>query len=102
MKPDDLKGMTIDQLVALGNQVASILAEKVAAKKAQLEEELAKLAVIEGRKASGNGTKAEPTHRDPATGQTWAGRGQPPKWLTEYEKQGRKREEFLLKALNPA
>jgi len=43
------------------------------------------------------GRKVEPKYRDPDNpSQTWAGRGQPPKWLTGYESQGRKREEFLI------
>jgi hypothetical protein len=45
------------------------------------------------------GRKVEPKYRDPDNpSQTWAGRGQPPKWLTGYESQGRKREEFLIRA----
>ena len=43
------------------------------------------------------GRKVEPKYRDPDNpSQTWAGRGQPPKWLTGYESQGRGREEFLI------
>jgi DNA-binding protein H-NS len=43
------------------------------------------------------GRKVEPKYRDPDNpSQTWAGRGQPPKWLTGYESQGRRREEFLI------
>ncbi len=32
--------------------------------------------------------------RDPASGQTWSGRGRTPKWLEAYEAAGRKRDEF--------
>ena len=43
------------------------------------------------------GRKVEPKYRDPANpSQTWAGRGQPPRWLTAYEAAGRKRDEFLI------
>jgi DNA-binding protein H-NS len=45
------------------------------------------------------GSTVAPKYRDPADpGQTWAGRGQAPRWLVAYENQGRKREEFLIGA----
>jgi DNA-binding protein H-NS len=45
------------------------------------------------------GRTVAPKYRDPEnSSQTWAGRGQPPRWLTAYESQGRKREEFLIGA----
>ena len=37
------------------------------------------------------GTKVAPKYRDPATGQTWTGRGKPPKWI-----QGKNRDDFLI------
>lgn len=38
-----------------------------------------------------------PKYRNPATGQTWSGRGRTPRWITEAEKQGRSRDDFLIK-----
>ncbi len=35
-----------------------------------------------------------PKYRNPATGETWSGRGRPARWLTQLEAQGHKREEF--------
>ena len=41
------------------------------------------------------GRKVEPKYRDPANpAQTWAGRGQVPRWLKAYEAAGRKRKTF--------
>jgi DNA-binding protein H-NS len=37
------------------------------------------------------GTKVAPKYRDPATGQTWTGRGKPPKWI-----QNQNREQFAI------
>ncbi|GAB3363259.1 MULTISPECIES: H-NS histone family protein [Giesbergeria] len=37
------------------------------------------------------GTKVAPKYRDPATGQTWTGRGKAPKWI-----QGQNREQFAI------
>jgi DNA-binding protein H-NS len=42
------------------------------------------------------GKKAKAKYRGPK-GETWAGRGLPPGWLTDLEKKGKKREEFLIK-----
>jgi len=36
------------------------------------------------RKSSG---PVAPKYRDPATGQTWTGRGKPPKWIAEKDRQ---------------
>ena len=42
--------------------------------------------------------KVEPKYRNPADpSQTWAGRGQQPKWLAAETAKGRKLEEFLIK-----
>lgn len=35
-------------------------------------------------------------YRNAATGETWSGRGKPPKWLAAEMAKGRKREEFLV------
>ncbi|WP_027013897.1 H-NS histone family protein [Comamonas composti] len=42
-------------------------------------------------RASSAGTKVAPKYRDPATGQTWTGRGKPPKWI-----QNEDREKFAI------
>ena len=46
-----------------------------------------------GRKSgkSSAGTKVAPKYRDPATGQTWTGRGKAPKWI-----EGRDRSQFVI------
>lgn len=42
-------------------------------------------------------SKVQAKYRDPATGAEWTGRGHAPTWMTEYEKNGRNRTEFLIK-----
>jgi DNA-binding protein H-NS len=58
-----------------------------------------------GAKAAANGARAKPAkarkpvaakYRDGKTGETWSGRGKPPKWLAAHEAAGRKREEFVV------
>ena len=43
-----------------------------------------------GNKAS-SGNKVAPKYRDPATGQSWTGRGKAPKWI-----EGRDRSSFVI------
>lgn len=51
----------------------------------------------EGNKLAPKKIKAmvAPKYRSP-DGQTWTGRGKPPKWLAEFEVQGRSREDFRI------
>lgn len=42
-------------------------------------------------RSSTAGTKVAPKYRDPATGQTWTGRGKAPKWI-----QNQDREKFAI------
>jgi DNA-binding protein H-NS len=44
------------------------------------------------RKSSNAGTKVAAKYRDPATGQTWTGRGRTPKWM-----EGKDRNAYLIK-----
>ncbi|MYN14760.1 H-NS histone family protein [Pusillimonas sp. TS35] len=37
-----------------------------------------------------------PKYRHPETGDTWTGRGKPPKWITAAEAEGKKRDDFLI------
>jgi DNA-binding protein H-NS len=43
------------------------------------------------------GRKLPAKYRHPRTGETWAGRGMKPNWLTQELKKGRKLERFLVK-----
>lgn len=48
-----------------------------------------------GSKTAGAGT-VKPKYRNPATGQTWSGRGLTPKWLQDAISAGRRKEDFLI------
>ena len=83
------------------------LVQKIeAARKNEFSEALAKVRTLvadygltaqdvfpSGRKAtkSSAGAKVAPKYRDPATGQTWTGRGKAPKWI-----HGRDRTPFVI------
>lgn len=42
------------------------------------------------------GSTAPARFKNPATGDTWTGRGRPPRWITEAEEQGKNRNQFLI------
>ena len=48
--------------------------------------------------ASGAKKPVAPKYRHPDTGDTWSGRGKPPRWLAAAEEQGATRESFLIPA----
>ena len=48
------------------------------------------------RGASGPRGPVPAKYRNPETGATWTGRGKAPRWVTEAEAAGKKREEFLI------
>jgi DNA-binding protein H-NS len=89
-----LKGMNVEALMSLRTQIDRRLAEL----RTELEKQLDALIGQPKRKASTSlkGRKVPPKYRSPS-GETWAGRGQKPKWLVAALKKGRKVEDFLIK-----
>jgi DNA-binding protein H-NS len=49
-----------------------------------------------GRKSGKKKGSVAPKYRNPASGETWSGRGRPPRWLAEAEAQGKSRDAFLI------
>ena len=49
-----------------------------------------------GKSSSKGKGSVAPKYRDPATGKTWTGRGRAPKWISEAESRGVKRDTFLI------
>lgn len=47
-------------------------------------------------KLKGKASTVAPKYRNPATGDTWTGRGRSPRWLIEAEAQGKSRDAFLI------
>ncbi len=41
--------------------------------------------------------KVKPKYRNKKSGETWAGRGKPPRWMAAEMKAGKKKEDFLIK-----
>jgi DNA-binding protein H-NS len=97
-----LKSMSIEKLMNLKSDVEAMLAQKVSEQRHSLEQELSKLGgYAGGKKAKARGGprgSVAPKYRDPETGDTWAGRGLKPRWLTAAMKSGKSLEAFAIKA----
>jgi len=104
MKPYDLKSMSVDELWSLHELVASVLARKISAEKARLDERLCRLDRDDVRhhvKGMNHGRrpypKVFPKYRNPAKpSETWAGRGSKPRWLTAQLKSGKPIDDFRI------
>jgi DNA-binding protein H-NS len=97
MAKQNLAGMSIDALLKLRNQIGAALSHKASELKSELKAigadyaDVGRIAVY-GKRA---GRKVAPKYRGP-NGETWAGRGAQPLWLTAEIKKGAKREHFLI------
>jgi DNA-binding protein H-NS len=106
MPAADLRNMDVDALLALRADVESLLAERVRDLRRQI-------AVLDGSGRVGGGkrrgrppggaglasamkgVKVPPKYRGP-DGETWAGRGATPRWLSALLKEGHSIEEFAI------
>jgi|SRR5215510_4292143 len=95
----NLGTMSVDALLRLRDDIGAMLSQKGQELKQQLQR-LEGGAFSRGRGAAARahprkGVKVAPKYRGPH-GETWAGRGATPKWLTALVKEGHKPEEFLI------
>ena len=96
----NLKHMDVDALLDLRSQIDGQLATR----RGDLQKQLARLqrigsdapAAANGRTSAMKGVKVKPKYRDAKTGDTWAGRGVQPRWLTAALKSGKKLEDYLI------
>jgi DNA-binding protein H-NS len=95
-----LKSMTIEKLMKLKSDVEATLAQKVSEERRALEQELSKLGGYTGGKKARGGPRGSVAakYRHPETGETWAGRGLKPRWLTAAMKSGKSLESFAVTA----
>ena len=99
----NLKNMDVEALLVLRSQIDGLLATR----RHDLQKQLARLQRLSseagpgpgpgnGRVSAMKGVKVKPKYRDAKTGDTWAGRGVQPRWLSAALKSGRKLEDFLI------
>ena len=101
MPAPNLKNMDVDALLVLRSQIDGQLAMR----RSELQKQLARLqrvstegpaVVRNGRTSAMKGVKVKPKYRDAKTGDTWAGRGVQPRWLTAALKAGKKLDDYLI------
>ena len=104
MPAPNLKNMDVEALLALRSQIDGQLATR----RSDLQKQLARLQRLAadapvvapnggyGRTSAMKGVKVKPKYRDARTGDTWAGRGVQPRWLTAALKAGKKLDDYLI------
>jgi DNA-binding protein H-NS len=103
MKPHDLESMSVDELWSLHELVVSVMARKLSAEKARLEQRLREL----GQSTADSAKKVSharrpypqvfPKYRNPSRpSETWAGRGKQPRWLAAQLRSGKKLDDFRI------
>ena len=97
-RPSKLASMSVEALIKMRDDVAAALSQKADALKKELaslgSDQVGRIA-IHGKKKTLAGRKVPIKYRDKA-GNTWAGRGAQPRWLTAAIKAGAKRDDFLV------
>jgi DNA-binding protein H-NS len=99
MKPRDFKSMSVDELWSLHERVVSVLTRKMSAEKARLDQRLRQLSREPHKMshAARRYPKVFPKFRNPAEpSETWAGRGNKPRWLTAQLKSGKRIDDFRI------
>ena len=114
--------MEVVELVQLRDEIESALSGRILIEREELQTRMDALAALVGKRSNGNGRAAPTTtprrrrRRAPSAtakvhplkgkkapakyrgpdGETWAGRGLAPRWMTDLEKKGKKRESFRI------
>ena len=98
MAKRNLASMSVDALLKLRGDLDAVLRQRAN----ELNLQLSRLSRDTVGKQRGvrvsamRGRKIAPKYRDPATGETWAGRGARPRWLVARLKAGKKLQDFLI------
>jgi DNA-binding protein H-NS len=102
-RPKSLSVLSVEALFKLRDDVVAALSRRADVLKKELAAigsdyaEVGRIAIYgKKRGASLKGRKVPAKYRDPKTGETWSGRGAPARWIVAYEKQGKKRDQFLV------
>jgi DNA-binding protein H-NS len=93
--------MSADDLRSLHERVVSVLARKMSAEKARLDQKLRQLSGGAEPHKMGHARRpypqVSPKYRNPAEpSETWAGRGKRPRWLTAQLKSGKRIDDFRI------
>ena len=103
------KGKTMTTYKELKAQAEALLKQAEVARRAEIASVVAEIQArmkeygitLDDLKGGAKKTKARTAvaakYRNPATGESWSGRGRAPKWLAEELAKGRSKEAFLIK-----
>jgi DNA-binding protein H-NS len=98
-RPSKLASMSVEALLKLRDDIGEVLSRKADELKSQLSR-LGGEVVGNGRRgrrvSAMKGRKVPAKYRDPATGETWAGRGARPRWLVARLKAGKTLDDFSI------
>jgi DNA-binding protein H-NS len=98
-----LSSMTVNALVKLRDEIGVVLSRRVEELKTELhtinDGAGYDVKIQSGERVSLRGRKVPVKYRD-KTGNSWAGRGAQPRWMTEAIRKGAKREDFLVLKTN--
>jgi DNA-binding protein H-NS len=98
MNRNDFKSMSIDELWALHEEIASRLAAALTAEKNVLENRLRRLKRGIETQERRPYPAVVPKYRNPERpSETWAGRGKTPRWLAEQLQSGRRIDDFRIR-----
>jgi DNA-binding protein H-NS len=101
---DEINRMSVDQLWDIHKEIGSVLAQRIAAEKAVLDERLKRLELLSPARTG----KATIRTRRPYPqvfakygnpdnpADTWSGRGKQPRWLVAQLKSGKKLDHFRI------
>ena len=101
---DSLTAKELDELIEIATdrknaEIAGARAsflDEVKSRAASLGMSLADLVGLGNAKSTTAGAGPAAKYRNPATGETWSGRGRPAKWIIELEAKGHKREKSAI------
>jgi DNA-binding protein H-NS len=102
-----IKSMAFDDLVVMRSQIDAEIEMRISKQRMKLIEAISELrGTVPSKNGVERGSKAHPLkgrelpplYRNPKNAaETWAGRGNRPRWLTAALKSGKKLEAFLIK-----
>jgi DNA-binding protein H-NS len=104
MDSNELRSMSTDELWGLFEKVSSVLADKIEAEKAKLNERLRRIESV--NTVGVNGVRrpyppVRPKYRNPSNpAEVWSGRGKQPLWVRKQLKTGKKLGQMLIAANN--
>jgi DNA-binding protein H-NS len=101
MEREQLKSMSIEQLLDLYSKVQSMLADKLPAEKAKIEERLRRIksvgGVVNTERVRRPYPPVLPKYKNPNNPtEIWSGRGRQPLWVREQLEAGKKLDQFLI------